>query len=94
MATRHNKHQNRHRAIRSAILTGSLLSVLPLFALMKSAAGDASASAGLAVAGSPAQTTSSQSVATTATTQATTPATSTATTKAPAAMTYTRTKAS
>lgn len=40
MATKQSKKQNRYRTMRSAILTGSLLSFLPLFVLMRSAAGD------------------------------------------------------
>lgn len=67
MATSRNKHQNRYRRMRSAILTGSLLSFLPLFVLMRSAAGDTSASAdlatsaqGIAVTASATQTTSSK----------------------------------
>jgi hypothetical protein len=102
MATKQDKNQNRYRTIRSAILTASLLSILPLFVLMKSGVGDASATSnlatstqGIAVAASPTQTTNRQNaVRQTAATPVTVTASKSSSTNSSSAMTYTRTKAS
>jgi hypothetical protein len=65
--SKRNENRNRYRTLRSAILTGSLLSILPLLVLMKGGAAGTSASVNstlsaqsVSVAGSPAQTSSSQ----------------------------------
>ena len=65
--TKRNENRNRYRTMRSAILTGSLLSILPLVVLMKGGAASTGASVSstlsaqsVSVAGSPAQTSSSQ----------------------------------
>ena len=68
MATKQDKNRNRYRSMRSAILTGSVLSILPVLALIRGGATNASTSApmatsgeGIAVSVNSAQTASSQS---------------------------------
>lgn len=109
MATKQSKNKNRYRTMRSAILTRSLLSVLPVLVLMKSAAGGTAARADLVTAQpiqaqvvAAAQVTGSsgaQAIAAsanstqTATSQRAASASPTSTTKSSSATTYTKTKA-
>ena len=104
MATTSKKTQNRYRVMRSAVLTGSILSVLPLVAVMKSAASVDGGPSESAVAAAPASTAASgviaaaptqaqtSNVAATPTAKATATTSSTSTTSSQT--TYTRTKAS
>lgn len=93
MKTKHHKNANRYRTMRSAILTGSLLSILPLVVIMRNGAPSTSTALAasppsLAVAAGSVQTTSVQAG------QTSTSAPSTASTRTTTTTTHTKTKAS